>query len=263
MSPKRALGARGAPFADVTPDRKAPPTWIGRHPAPAVASLRPARLPREFSDAARSTSSPAVLTPGRSLLPASKPRGHRVSYPPTASTHPSIPVNDVRNASTSLSAAPPSATQSLLREAEPIDALSSQDLEAFGRALNDLVDARTLLQEASAVQIVDLASMIARRVIAHELSVTPDIIRRLVDDGMNALQASNRLVVRIGEAFADRRSELVHQLGGEVENVEVVVDSALSPYGCIVESEHGWVDESIENRLAALLQALRSESAPP
>jgi flagellar biosynthesis/type III secretory pathway protein FliH len=113
---------------------------------------------------------------------------------------------------------------------------------------------RQLLDSES--QLVELALIIARRVIAREVSLDPGIVRGLVREGLNALGERDRVVVRVGTFFADVREDIERDLRGVGMGCEVVVDPALGQCGCSVETELGRVDESIEDRLATLLDGL-------
>ncbi len=263
----------GNPFADVTPTGRRAPSWIAKHAAPArtdVQSLRPAPLPREFVSAvhdelersttqieeraaARRSAPPPAMKQGRDIrraeqgpeLDPSRPRSE------TARSHGSVPAAEGSS---------PFAAHLIQQQA---DATAREAREAVQQALADLANARSVIYETAANQLAELAATIARRVIAHELTVNPDIVRQLVEEGMHALEHQDRLVVRIGRGFEGLEESLAQQLGPESEHVEVFFDDALSDYGCTVETEHGWVDESIETRLATLLQELRADSDSP
>ncbi|HYP88528.1 MAG TPA: FliH/SctL family protein, partial [Polyangiaceae bacterium] len=98
---------------------------------------------------------------------------------------------------------------------------------------------------------------------AHEISLNPQIVAGLVNEGLSALGAHDRVLVRIGSAFAAARANLEQRLADRGAHAEVRLDQTLTEYGCVVETELGRVDESIESRISTLLQALRPESDAP
>jgi flagellar biosynthesis/type III secretory pathway protein FliH len=132
-------------------------------------------------------------------------------------------------------------------------------MEAMRLAIDNLVHARSVVFETAAAQIAELAATIARRVISTELSLRPEIVRKLVDEGLRALEREDHLLIRLGGGFAEQQARLVEDFQSQGEQVEVIVDPTLSTFGCVVETDHGWVDESVESRLAALLHELRSD----
>lgn len=107
-------------------------------------------------------------------------------------------------------------------------------------------------------RLVDLAMLVARRVIAREISLDPGIVVGLVREGMAALGERDRLIVRVGTFFRDMREELQQKLGSAKMRCEVVVDPSLGRSGCVVETDLGRVDESVDARLQNLIDALSS-----
>lgn len=230
---------RKVTFARVNNPRARVPSWMpsarGRlavkkeEPLP---SLKPPPLPSEFVDAIRQELEP-----------------ERASRPPRASElpprMPSVPAP---------AAAEPGPVQLIVDPAAT---------HAFEEAVELLVAERSRVLEQTASQLGELATIIARRVIAHEISLNPQIVAGLVSEGLSALGAHDRVLVRIGSAFDAARVNLEQRLADRGAHAEVRLDETLSEYGCVVETELGRVDESIESRISTLLQALRPESDAP
>ena len=233
---------RKVKFASVTNPRQRVPSWMpsarGRaaQKKEELPSLRPPRLPSEFVDAIRQELEPerASRPPRASEMPARLP-----SIPAPA------PLPNVELV--------PGPVQMI------VDPVATQ---AFEQAVELLVLERSRVLEQTAAQLGELATIIARRVIAHEISLNPNIVSGLVQEGLSALGAHDRVLVRIGGAFREARSNLERRLADRGAHAEVRLDESLSEYGCIVETELGRVDESVEARIATLLQALKPESDP-
>jgi hypothetical protein len=133
-------------------------------------------------------------------------------------------------------------------------------IAAIQKAVERAAADRDELNEASEDRLVDLALLIARRVIAREVSLDPKIVRNLVREGVSALGERDRLVVHVGSFFADMKEHLMSQLSNGKITCEVIVDHTLSATGCIVETDLGRVDESIETRLSNLIETLTFEA---
>lgn len=236
---------RKAKFATVTNPRVRPPSWMPQARGRALKkeetpSLRPPPLPSEFVDAIRQELEP-----------------ERASRPPRTSE---MPPRDVRVPSI-LPAAPPPVE--VAPAAPPELIIDPEATAAFERAVELLVAERSRVLEQTASQLGELATIIARRVIAHEISLNPNIVAGLVNEGLAALGAHDRVLVRVGRLFAESSAALEVRLADRGAHAEVRVDPNLPDYGCIVETELGRVDESIESRIATLLQALKPDSDPP
>jgi flagellar assembly protein FliH len=238
-----AEAPRKVTFARVNNPRVRAPSWMpSARRAPAKKeepppSLKPPPLPSEFVDAIRQELEP-----------------ERASRPPRASElpprMPSVPA--------------PAALPSAVAEPGPVQLIVDPEAtHAFEQAIELLVAERSRVLEQTASQLGELATIIARRVIAHEISLNPNIVAGLVNEGLAALGAHDRVLVRIGSAFREARANLEQRLADRGAHAEVRLDESLSEFGCLVETELGRVDESIESRISTLLQALRPESDQP
>jgi len=134
----------------------------------------------------------------------------------------------------------------ILREGQP----------AIFEAVRNLVSAHEQLSEELSNRSVELAILVARRVVARELQTQPDIVTDLVREGLEVLNVRDRVRVHLGSEFAVLKDELVAHFSAAGTMIDANLDLTLPPYGCVVETEVGSVDESIESRLATLLEAL-------
>jgi hypothetical protein len=238
-----AEAPRKVSFARVTNPRVRAPSWLpaarGRsvRKEEQLPSLKPPPLPSEFVDAIRQE-----LEPERASRP---PRASEMP-PRTPSIPAPAPLPNVH-----ADAAEPGPVQLIV---------DPEATHAFEQAVELLVAERSRVLEQTASQLGELATIIARRVIAHEISLNPNIVSGLVNEGLAALGAHDRVLVRMGSAFAEARANLEQRLADRGAHAEVRLDPSLSEYGCVVETELGRVDESIESRIATLLQALRPDS---
>jgi hypothetical protein len=237
-----------ARFADVTPRKLRAPSWVSAQRLPVnrlaeTPSLKPPRLPEEFVQAVRQglehktasryPSPPSVMAPA-----AAAPMEPHVDRAPASTRSHEV----------------------LERFVPTVDPELNQ---AFQDAIEELARTRGEIVEHTAGQIAELAIAIARRVIAHELSLEPRLVLGLVNEGLEALGDWDRVRIRLGSGFADVEGELVQRLSRSGQRCEVMIDPGLGRHGCVVETDLGRVDESVEVRLATLLQALKPDSDAP
>ncbi len=245
----RKSEAPAARFADVTPRKLRAPSWVSAQRLPAKGltespSLKPPRLPEEFvhairqgiehKTASRYPVAPSVLAPALAPPPVQDP----VEHAPASSR-----------------------TQQVAERLVPT--VDPQLNLAFQEAIEELARTKSDIVEHTAGQIAELAIAIARRVLAHELSIEPRLVLGLVNEGLEALGDWDRLRIRLGSCFADVEHELMQRLSRTGQHCEVLIDPTLSSHGCVVETDLGRVDESVEVRLATLLQALKPDSDAP
>lgn len=105
--------------------------------------------------------------------------------------------------------------------------------------------------------LIRLASAIAERVVARELTCDPGIVVTWAKEGITALHTRDDLIVALSlDLF-----ENVARDKFEVENhhVDVVPDERLPPGSCEVRTRSGRVEENVTTRISAVLEALGSE----
>jgi hypothetical protein len=143
------------------------------------------------------------------------------------------------------------------------DIVPRAEEEAFG-AIREAVSRAEAVREQqfsdAERRLVDLAMLVARRVIAREVSLDPGLVVGLVREGMAALGERDRIVVRVGTFYREMRDELQQKLGSTKLRCDVVIDPSLGRSGCIVETDLGRVDESVDARLENLIEALSAGS---
>lgn len=246
VPPPPAPGASQPPARGASQPPAASATSHARAQGP---SLRPAAVPKEFVQAVRRElrTTPAHSAPPShemardlaesELLAAQMARSLRPSELP-----PGFPV-------------PP-----LVAEPKPAD----PGLErAFRSAIEEMAKTRAQVLEAAAGQLAALAAIIARRVIARELTLAPGILEDLVREALEALSDQARVRVRVGRGFQSAVDGLERQLALRGNEFRVFVEDGLADYDCVVETELGQVDESVEKRLEKLLAALKPDSEAP
>lgn len=237
-------------FAQVPAAARKQPSWLpasqqkpARRESP---SLKPPRLPSEFVDAVRQELGEMPVPERRSMRPPSEAEQVSVSRPP------SMPPPEAFVAPAE--PRPPTAA--------PAAIVDPELTHAFEEAVELLGHERQRVFEQTASQLAELAAVIARRVIAREISLHPALVFGLVREGLDALGKHDRVLVRLGQGFETQRAALEQRLVDRGSRAEVRVEPQLPEHACLVETELGQVDESVESRLATLLHALRPDSQP-
>lgn len=228
---------------EIAPDAAAHPlSPILESLPPPPPPLEPELAPHAFGGPAFSNR-PSQLPPRPSQYP---PRPSQLpprpsQYPPRPSQLPPEPIVE-RARDTSIEELVP-------RAEEEAHAAISAAVEGF-------MAARKALLEGAEAELVALVQSIARRVIAKELETDPSIVIGLVRAGLDALGHADRVSVRLGTFWEQAAPELEHQLAQSGVECQIKLDRTLGQYACLLETELGRVDESIEARLDVLMQHL-------
>lgn len=251
--------ARRAAFTDVTPPMpRKKPRWLSPRestlppaaplrqthgPLDHQPSLRPAPVPKEFVQAVK-----------RELrhMPSAQ---HELAR--------EIAQTEVIRDQIARSMRPSESPSSTGHEPPPKPVVDPGIERAFRAAIEEMAVTRARILEDAAAQLAALAAVIARRVIARELAIAPEILGNLVSEALEALSDQDRVRVRVGCGFQAAVDGLEQSLLARGARVTVVVESTLGDYDCFVETELGQVDESVERRLEKLLEALKPDSEAP
>jgi flagellar biosynthesis/type III secretory pathway protein FliH len=260
MADSRHPAARRAEFVDVSPERpRKKPRWLSPResslppPAPSEPraaeppSLKPAPVPKEFVRAVRRElgALPATTSAASHEIARGLAESEALAQQMARSLRPSE--------------LPPPGFAPPVVEARPDPALE----RAFRTAIEEMATTRSKVLEAAARELATLAAIIARRVIARELLLAPEILEDLVHEALEALSERDRIVVRVGRGFQHAVDGLEQKLAVRGNEFRVLVEDGLGDYDCIVETELGQVDESVEKRLEKLLEALKPDSEAP
>lgn len=109
------------------------------------------------------------------------------------------------------------------------------------------------LDDATEQELARLATVIARRVVAHELKVSPALIVQAVQQGARALPAATReLRVRL---HPDDLA-LLRDLDVAEEHWQLLPDPSLARGDCQLESQRSRLDARVDARLAAVIDAV-------
>jgi hypothetical protein len=239
---------RRVKFAQVPAAARKQPSWLPSSqrlappPRRESPSLKPPPLPSEFVEAMRQELGEMPMQERRSVRPsetASTAFARPATVPPPAAAAPAEP-------------RPPTVA--------PAPIVDPELCHAFEEAVELLGHERQRVFEQTASQLAELAAVIARRVIAREISLHPALVFDLVREGLDALGKHDRVVVRLGQGFESQRASLEQRLQDRGSRAEVRIEQQLPEHACLVETELGQVDESVESRLATLLQALTPDS---
>ncbi len=137
---------------------------------------------------------------------------------------------------------------------------------ALASACEELANLKANLLQRSGDDMLRLVLSIARKVVATELALQPEVIKRTVERAIQAAVRAEEYHIKVNpqdlQVVQEHKPLFIASLSG-LSNIEFVPDSSISPGGCIVESPLGRVDATIEAQLeeisACLDEAIRDE----
>ncbi len=144
--------------------------------------------------------------------------------------------------------------------------------EGFAEAtglMNTLVDGLKQLEAARGVyygkaekEMLDLVLLIAAEIVRREVAQDPAIVVEVLRKAVSELETKQSIVVRLSpkdmELIGVMRESL-HEEMEVVEKIEFKADPAVTPGGCILETNIGSLDATVENRLLNIHRTLREQ----
>lgn len=267
---RRSEPAAPARFADIGTKERRIPSWLAKGP---IEERPPTNRPPPQTRISAPPLQRRTLSnrPSEGAAQPSTPRRESERYPgapePVAgSRSPSKRPSSYRpshpgNARQSMS---PSELEALIIERASQRA-QTEFLESGRQALSEAIEgldqSRRDLMYSAEPRLIELAVLIARRVIARELRTQPELVADLVREGIDSLATRDKVRIMLGTGFALMAVMVDEQLAARGIDAEISVSPALSEFGCVVETDIGRVDESIESRVAAVLEAIDAEEA--
>jgi len=124
---------------------------------------------------------------------------------------------------------------------------------------NALVEYKELLEGAEK-EVIDLVIDIVKRVINKELTnreILLGIIKDAFDKCLEEKEATLCLSPDDYDYYSERIGDL-KQVAGKVINLHLKKDSSLKPGGCVIETSHGSINASVENKIKKIEEAFKA-----
>lgn len=137
--------------------------------------------------------------------------------------------------------------------------LATQSTAQIGALLLSVGAQLDALQQALATALVDTATQLARQVVRSELGARPELIAEVAKQALEALMLSAR---HITLRLHPDDQPLVVQGAADVlaaRGARLIADAAVQRGGCVIESDLGRIDASIESRWRRSVASIGSE----
>lgn len=135
-----------------------------------------------------------------------------------------------------------------------------QYTEATAKALRDIEQLKLQLEP----EYIALVRACVEKILGQELKLSPDTIVGVVRNALRDATQQREIMVRVhpedAEALRKNQRRLLDVLA-RANNIEVREDPSVARGGCIVVTELGMIDASLERQLKALEKVLEDELA--
>lgn len=139
---------------------------------------------------------------------------------------------------------------------------ATTEIENFKNVLGAFIGAEDKVFNLIAPNILELSMSIAQKVIKHEAKIDIQIVEDTVMDALKMLSKNEpKIVLRVNpiqvQYLKDTLPEKIKSLGMETK-LSVLSDEAVTEGGCIIQTNNGMIDATIEAQLGIVQMALRS-----
>ncbi len=108
-------------------------------------------------------------------------------------------------------------------------------------------------------QVVELASMIAAKVLAREASIDPELVRSTARQALNRIVGEERVTLQVNPndlaVLREYRVTLLEEFEG-IETLEIVGDDGIESGGCIALTEKICIDASLTAQISEIMDHL-------
>lgn len=118
------------------------------------------------------------------------------------------------------------------------------------------------MRQNAADRMIELSAQMARKILEEELTCNPEKIRLLAFKALKQARWAQSVRIKANpkdlEMLEETRGEFMSLLSN-VNELSIVADSGVPIRGCIVETEAGEMDATLETQVSAMYEALKKE----
>ncbi len=146
-------------------------------------------------------------------------------------------------------------------------ALAEDEAEEIRRQARDVLaqaeQARKQTLDAMQQEIIDLAVEIAEKILTTQLTVDAEIVLQIAHETIRLVRDREHITMYVNPAelqiYIDHQSELKEALSAQAE-LAIIADERIKPGGCLVDTDQGMVDATVDARWQEVLQAVLAEN---
>jgi flagellar assembly protein FliH len=127
--------------------------------------------------------------------------------------------------------------------------------ERIAVMIREVAAAKLTLYTTTQRQLLDIALMLARKIVNHEISLNPDIILSVIQKVFSYIATREQVVVRVSPHDFETvtgKKEFWTTLNERLDGIRIEKDSRIQPGGCIIDSAAGIADGRVEVQLDEL-----------
>ena len=131
-------------------------------------------------------------------------------------------------------------------------------------SINQLKVARDEVVASVQPQLIDMALLVAEKVIHKQIESDSTVIQSVVQETFDKISGSDRITFKINPEDAGIMAEFQPTIESRLVGVEKIViqqDATIAKGGCVIETDLGFVDVTIQEKLNLITQTFKKIKA--
>ena len=128
------------------------------------------------------------------------------------------------------------------------------------KILSETINKRNEIIQSSEKQLINIATIIARKVVKTLSESSQAVILRNVSEALKRVKGKSQITIRVNIAdleITTKHKDDFYRLLDNIENVNVLEDPGIEKGGCIIETDFGEIDARIFSQLDEIETAIR------
>ncbi len=135
-------------------------------------------------------------------------------------------------------------------------------VESMKKTIESLTETRTEFFAKAEKEMVDLVTVVSSEIVLREIKKDENIIADVLRKAVEEIHIQQKIKVRVNPTDLENVRNMEEKLLEEVESikgVEFAADRKITQGGCVIETNIGTLDATLENRLMAVHRSLREQ----
>jgi len=135
-------------------------------------------------------------------------------------------------------------------------------VESMKKTIESLTDIRGEFFGKAEKEMIDLVAMVSSEIVLKEIREDEKIIADVLRKAVEEIHIQQKIKVRVNPADLENVKNMEEKLIREVEaikGVEFAADRKITQGGCVIETNIGALDATVESRLMAVHRSLREQ----
>lgn len=132
-------------------------------------------------------------------------------------------------------------------------------LQNLTKIIEEIDSSKAALYEKSEEEMIRLVLLVSKKVVECEASLSPEIIKNALRTAMNHVMEGSKVVIRVHpydfRFIDDVKNDFLKEVS-HLQHAEILEDRSIRQGGCLIETEFGDIDATVDGKMAAIEDAV-------